>query len=90
MNVKRYYAKESPTQRDSWNVYDREGTAPEGGHAVEIAHETRLGATSCAECLNDGRDAYAWLGSGDSTPHYVSSEDGPGGCIRLSNNVRVF
>lgn len=57
----RYYVKPSRTAPGSFNVYDREAHAPEGGDAVEIAHETERGAKMCAGSLNRGADAYAWL-----------------------------
>lgn len=64
----RYYAAESRTYRGSWNVYDRNGRAPEGGPAVEIAHETEHAAKSCADSLNQGKNAYAWLPTPDHQP----------------------
>lgn len=50
----RYYATPSKTQIGSWNVMDRTGRAPEGGHAVEVPHLNRHQAVQEAARLNRG------------------------------------
>jgi uncharacterized protein YmfQ (DUF2313 family) len=54
----RYEAAPSRTSAGSWNVIDR---ALPAGANVEIPHVTRVEAQRCADCLNGGRDAWAWL-----------------------------